>query len=78
MKVGDICYILINNKTVQEVVIKSISGNLYTIKFVGEDKTIRLPKHRLFTNKVDATNAIPNNKASVSKEIRGNRPPTLH
>jgi len=78
MKVGDICYILINNRTVEEVIIKNVNGNLYTLKFVNEDKTIRLTKHRLFTTKEDALITIPKSKTNDSNEIRGNRPPMLH
>lgn len=78
MKVGDTCYILVNNRIIQEVIIKSISGNLYTLKFVNENKTIRLPKHRLFTTMQDATMAIPNNKLSGKQERKWNKPPMLH
>jgi len=58
MNVGDLCYILVNNRIVEEVIIKGVNGNLYTLKFVNEDKTIRLTKHRLFATKEEAMSII--------------------
>ena len=77
MKVGDIGYILVNNRTVEEVVIKSISGNIHTVQFTNTNKAIRLPKHRLFSTVEEAMSNVPASDIKYSQE-RFNRPPELH
>lgn len=73
MKVGDLCYITVSNYRLEEVVIRKIAGNLYTVKFINSNKVIRVPGHRLYASKEEAALSIPEENS-----IYTNRPPGLH
>lgn len=77
MKAGDQVYIVLNNAKVVPVIITTISGNIYTIRFLDNDGAIRLPKHRLFKLEDEAWSTVPDYKKKVIDK-RGYRPPDYH
>lgn len=77
MKVGDVCYIIMNNRVIEEVVITQVSGNLYTLRFMNRDKAIRLPKHRLY-NSLEETKKVIGIVDIEHEETKRIRPPMRH
>ncbi|WP_373261910.1 hypothetical protein [Hungatella hathewayi] len=67
LKKGDMGYIVENNSRIIQVTILSVSGNLYTIKM--RNGAIRLPKHRIFQNELDAQASIVKEK-TAKKQYR--------
>lgn len=53
MKKGDIVYIVENRRKVTEVVIRSITGNLYTV-LLPTGGAIRLPRGRIYKTRSEA------------------------
>ncbi|CUN13941.1 hypothetical protein [Blautia hydrogenotrophica] len=68
MEKGDIVYIVENRRKVTEVVIRSITGNLYTV-LLPTGGAIRLPRGRIYKTRLEAE------KQLVYKPIKKERTP---